>query len=113
MLIVVCINCLLAVGVLGLTYGLWQWHHQLVELNQDLRQMQINPGLTDPRQVGYRLTASRAQILAARLSMARWQKLIHQIDQVLQLVGIVRSLLLYRTRWARRTRWTKRTGRIR
>lgn len=110
MLIIVCINYLLAVGVLGLTYALWQWHHQLVELNQDLRQMQINPGLlTDPRQVGYRLTASRAQVLAARLSIARWQKLIHQIDQGLQLVGIVRSLLLYRTRWIRRTRRTRRT----
>ncbi|PZO57634.1 MAG: hypothetical protein DCF15_06725 [Phormidesmis priestleyi] len=114
MLIVVCINCLLAVGVIKLTYGLWQWRPQLVDLNHDLQQAQVNPGLlTDPRQVGYRLTASRAQILAARLGMARWQKLTRQIDQVLQLVGIVRSLLLYRTRWTRRTRWTKRTGRTR
>ncbi len=104
MLIVVCINCLLAAGVIKLTYGLWLWRHQLVYLNHNLQQAQVNTGLIDPRQVGYCLTASRAQILAARLNMARWQKLTRQIDLVLQWVGIVRSLLLYRTRWTRRTR---------
>ncbi len=101
MLVVICINGLLAAGVIKLTYGIWQWRHQLVRLNYDLQQAQVNAGLIDPQQVGYHLTASRAQILAARLNMARWQKLSRQIYQALQLFGIVRSLLIYRNRMGR------------
>lgn len=107
MLVVICINCLLAAGVIKLTCGIWQWRYQLVRLNHNLQQAQANAGLIDPQQVGYYLAASRAQILAARLSMARWQKLSRQIHQALQLMGIVRSLLLYRTGR------TERTGRAR
>jgi len=95
--IVVVLNCLLAGVILALAYGLWGYKRQLQRLSAQLYVMAQTGGLGS-KQLGYALTLRRVQLAATRLEMARWQQRSRQVSQVVGLVRLVQTVLLYRAR---------------
>ncbi|MEO0769317.1 MAG: hypothetical protein AAFY72_07770 [Cyanobacteria bacterium J06649_4] len=93
--VAVALNCLLAVLVVALAYGLWRWRCQLVQLADWLEQVEPRVGLS-PKQVGYGLALKRVEIAQTRLEVAKLQKRSHQIHQLVRLLRLLRTLMLYR-----------------
>ncbi len=110
MVIVIGLNCLLAVLVLGLARLFWQWRCAMVRLNQHLQNHPPNTQLTSQK-MGYSLTRHRTQIALSRLRVAQWQQWqrqwqlrSRQINQTFQAIQILRSLLSYRSGQSRSRR---------
>ncbi|MGB7485290.1 MAG: hypothetical protein WA783_05010 [Phormidesmis sp.] len=95
--IVVVFNCLLAGAIFALAYGLWGYKRQLQRLSGQLYAMAQTGGLGS-KQLGYTLTLRRVQLAATRLEMARWQQRSQQVAQVVGLVRLIQTVLLYRAR---------------
>ncbi|MEM9091424.1 MAG: hypothetical protein AAGC93_22130 [Cyanobacteria bacterium P01_F01_bin.53] len=95
LIIVIGLNSLLALGVCWLTHGLWQWRRGLINFNSWLQSAQQS-SQDKPQQMGYDLIVKRAQIAQTRLDLARWRLRSRRLHQVIQLISLFRSLLLYR-----------------
>ena len=98
MSIVVIINCSVAAFVLMLAYRLWHWRAQLSQLGNWLEQLEETAQLS-PQQAGYSITLKRIEIAATRLEVAKFQRRSQQLHSIIQLFRLLRSLMLYRTRW--------------
>ncbi len=97
MLLVICLNCLLAVFVGGLTYRLWICRYRLVRLNAIMQSPELNSRWT-LQQLSYQLTLNRAQIAETRLGIAVWQRRSQQVRQVLQAIKYLQRLSQYHAR---------------
>lgn len=94
---VICLNGLIAVGVCWLTYWFWQWRGSLIQLNRWLQKTE-QLSHRDSQQMGYELMLRRAQIIEARLGLAQWKLRSRQIRQVLKLLSLLRTVLIYSRR---------------
>ena len=94
MLIVICLNCLLAALVGWLTYRLWGCRRYLTRLSALLQSPDLSSQWAP--QMSYQLALKRAQIAETRLGVARWQRRSQQIRQVLQVIAYLQMLLRYR-----------------
>ncbi len=95
--IVVVLNFLLAGAIFALAYALWGYRRRLRQLSDWLRVHERQVAL-GPKQLGYALTLGRVQLAATRLQTARWQQRSHQVAQVMGLVRVMQTILLYQTR---------------
>jgi hypothetical protein len=95
MMIVIGLNCLLAVLVLGLACLFWQWRCALAYLNQHLQNHPPNSHLASQK-MGYSFAHRRTQIAQARLLVARWQMRSRQMNQAWQILQILRTLVIFR-----------------
>ncbi len=95
------LNCLLAGAILALAYGLWGYKRQLQQLSDLLHEV-AQKGELGPKRLGYALTLRRVQLAATRLEMARWQQRSRQVAQIVGLVRVVQTVLLYRARGKRK-----------
>lgn len=92
--LVCCLNGMIAAGVCWLTWRLWQWRGGLVQLNQSLARVSLSL-----RVAGYELMLKRAQIAQTRLAWAQVQGRSQQLIQTLKLIRTLQTVLLfYRTR---------------
>lgn len=107
---VIALNSLIALGVCWLAYGLWQWRHRLIVFNSWLQSTDTT-ARNAPRQMGYSLTLQRVQLTQVRLGLAQWQLRSRQFRQLLKLLQLLRTLLIYRAGQGRL--WRKRTHRKR
>ncbi len=95
MAIAICLNLLLAVLIIWLAYGLWQWRCGLARLNQQLQSHEIEMSLA-PKQASYELTRRRFQLVAARLQLGQWQHRSRQVQQTLRLIQLLRTVVVLR-----------------
>ena len=93
MILVACLNAMIAAAVCWLAYRLWQWRDRLVSLNQALSKPS-----QFPQTAGYSLMVRRAQIAQARLTVAQVQTRSQQLVQTLKLIRMLQTLSLYRRR---------------
>ena len=93
MIVVACLNAMMAAAVCWLAYRLWRWRDRLILLNQTLSKTSLSP-----QAAGYRLTIHRAQIAQARLGFAQMQTRSQQLVQTLRLIRMLQTILLYRRR---------------
>lgn len=95
MVIAICLNCLLAVFISWLAWGLWQWRCALAQVNRQWQIYEIEMSLA-PKQASYDLARRRFQLVAARLRVGQWQQRSRQIQQILQLVQFLRTVVVLR-----------------
>jgi hypothetical protein len=93
LVVVIGLNCGLAILVSGLAYRLWRWRCDLVRLNHKL---QNNPPIRQPQQAGLALMETRANIAQTRLAVAQWQRTAGQAQQAFRLLQVLQVLLGYR-----------------
>ncbi|MEL6814086.1 MAG: hypothetical protein AAFP03_04635 [Cyanobacteria bacterium J06598_3] len=92
---VITLNSLIALGVCWLAYGLWQWRQGLIVVNSWLQSKDATARNT-PQEIGYALTLRRVQLTQLRLGLAQWQLRSRQLRQLLGLLKLLRTLLIYR-----------------
>lgn len=97
MVIAITLNCLLAVLVCWLTSRLWQWRCALTHVNQALQNHKTTLNLA-PKQAGYAIALRRMQLIETRLSLAQWQQRSRQLQQTLQLIRGLQTIVLMRSR---------------
>lgn len=106
-ILVIVLNGLIALGVCWLAYGLWQWRQGLIGFNRWL-QSTGNTARRTPQEMGYALTLQRVQLTQVRLQLSRWQLRSRQFRQLLKLLQLLRTLLIYRAGqgrlWGKRPR---------
>lgn len=93
---VIGLNCLIAFWVCQGAQRLWQWRCALAHLTDQLQNHEANAAIA-PQQIGYKLTHQRMQIVQARLIFSQWQMRSRQIQQIFQLLQMLRTVLRYRS----------------
>ena len=97
MLIVICLNVLIALCVFKAAMSLWRWRCQLAHVAQLLASENLS-GLS--QQARYKLTYRRVQLAQMQLTwvsqQALWQQRSRQIKQARQLIGLLQLVLLSR-----------------
>ncbi|MEM6452492.1 MAG: hypothetical protein AAF703_19520 [Cyanobacteria bacterium P01_D01_bin.105] len=99
MLIAICLNSLIALFVIWLACGLWQWRCRLALLAQQLERSEGSLGLAS-QQVRYDLAHQRVQIVQTHLTWVRHlsmlQRRSRQLRQLRQLIRLLQLLMLSR-----------------